>query len=74
MPYQVSWQSVSMKSQRPVQVFGLEAVVMGEALAATGSAARACTAQQTPAVARIVAATMPSFVMAAPASTSMIVI
>src|SRR6516165_3005600 len=52
MPYQVSWQSVSMKSQRPVHVLG--AALAGD------------TPQQAPAAARIVAATMPSFVMAAP--------
>src|SRR5258708_20170266 len=52
MPYQVSWQSVSMKSQRPVHV-------LGAALAAD-------TPQQAPAAARIVAAKMPSFVMTAP--------
>ena len=57
MPYQVSWQSVSMKSQAPVHVLGVEATVAGEALAsealadealvdealvATSSAAHAC--------------------------------
>src|SRR5258708_8305678 len=52
MPYQVSWQSVSMKSQRPVHV-------LGAALAAD-------TPQQAPAAARIVAAKIPSFVMTAP--------
>src|SRR6516164_7507167 len=52
MPYQVSWQSVSMKSQRPVHV-------LGAALAAD-------TPQQVPAAARIVATNMPSFVMAVP--------
>src|SRR6266404_9503764 len=67
MPYQVSWQSVSMKSQGPVHVLGPEAVVAGDALAAAPSAARASSVQQMPAVARIVAATMLSFfVMAAP--------
>src|SRR4029077_18865374 len=60
MPHQVSWQSVSMKSQGPVHV-------LGPALAAAPSADRASTAQHTAAVARIVAATMLSFfVMAAP--------
>src|SRR5262249_56690959 len=43
MPYHVSWQSVSMKSQRPVHVLA--------------SAARASTPQHAPAAARIVAAT-----------------
>src|SRR5258707_5254100 len=52
MPYQVSWQSVSMKSQRPVHV-------LRAALAAD-------TPQQAPAAARIVAAKIPSFVMTAP--------
>src|SRR6266851_6584800 len=52
MPYQVSWQSVSMKSQRPVHV-------LGAALAADSP-------QQAPAAARIVAAKIPSFVMTAP--------
>src|SRR5215475_11092940 len=52
MPYQVSWQSVSIKSQRPVHVLA--------------SAARASTPQQAPAAARIVAANMPSLVMADP--------
>src|SRR5262249_21848722 len=52
MPYQVSWQSVSIKSQRPVHVLA--------------SAARASTPQHAPAAARIVAAKIPSFVMAAP--------
>src|SRR6266566_9828982 len=52
MPYQVSWQSVSIKSQRPVHVLA--------------PAARASTPQQAPAAARIVAAKMPSLVMAAP--------
>src|SRR6266699_240315 len=52
MPYQVSWQSVSIKSQRPVHVLA--------------SAALASTPQQAPAAARIVAAKMPSFVMASP--------
>src|SRR5262245_17321787 len=50
MPYQVSWQSVSIKSQRPVHVLA--------------SAARASTPQQAPAAARIVAAKMPNLVMA----------
>src|ERR1700745_3102446 len=53
MPYQVSWQSVLMKSQTPVHVLG-------------ASAARASTPQQAPAAARIVAAKIPSFVMTAP--------
>src|SRR6476659_6860293 len=49
-----------MKSQGPVHV-------LGPALAAAPSAARASSAQQMPAMARIVAATMLSFfVMAAP--------
>src|SRR2546427_9284010 len=52
MPYQVSWQSVSIKSQRPVHVLA--------------PAARASTPQQAPAAARIVAAKMPSLVMAVP--------
>src|SRR6266699_453548 len=52
MPYQVSWQSVSIKSQRPVHVLA--------------SAALASTPQQAPAAARIVAAKMPSLVMAVP--------
>src|SRR5262245_58870720 len=60
MPYQVNWQSVSMKSQRPVHVLA-------------ASAARASTPQQAPAAARIVAAKMPSFVMSAPAPTWTIV-
>jgi hypothetical protein len=68
MPYQVSWQSVSMKSQRPVHVLGADAdavedVLAGAALVA-GSAAHAPLAA--PAAARIVAANMLSFVMAAP--------
>src|SRR5262249_14837104 len=52
MPYQVSWQSVSIKSQRPVHVLA--------------AAARASTPQHAPAAARIVTANMPSFVTAAP--------
>src|ERR1700720_4101400 len=68
MPYQVSWQSVSMKSQTPVHVLGADAdgvedVPAGD-LAATTSAVHAPLA--VPAAARIVAANMPSFVMAAP--------
>jgi hypothetical protein len=71
MPYQVSWQSVSMKSQRPVHVLGVEAavageVVVGEALPAAPSAAHASAPHNAPAAARIVATKMPSFVMAAP--------
>src|SRR5262245_19720078 len=69
MPYQVSWQSVSMKSQTPVHVLGADAdtvadVLAGAALVAAGSAAHAPLAA--PAAARIVAANMPSFVMAVP--------
>src|SRR5262245_35762637 len=77
MPYQVSWQSVSMKSQRPVHVLWADAdvaaeVLAGAALLAAGSAAHAPLA--TPAAARIVTAKIPVFVMAAPpASTSTIV-
>jgi hypothetical protein len=68
MPYQVSWQSVSMKSQTPVHVLGADAggvedVPAGD-LVATASAAHAPVAA--PAAAKIVAANMPSFVMAAP--------
>jgi hypothetical protein len=67
MPYQVSWQSVEMKSQTPVHVLGADAdvvadVLAGAALLAAGSAAHAAFA----APASIVAASMPSFVMAAP--------
>ena len=69
MPYQVSWQFVSIKSQAPAHVLGAEAAVAGEALVGTASAARASTAHKTPAAARIVAAKMPSFVMAAPCLT-----
>jgi hypothetical protein len=69
MPYQVSWQFVSMKSQRPVHVLGADAdvaaeVLAGAALLAAGSAAHAPLA--TPAAARIVAAKIFRFVMAAP--------
>src|SRR5262249_37714140 len=69
MPYQVSWQSVARKSQAPVHVLGADAdgvadVVAGAALLAAGSAAHAPLAA--PAAARIIAAKMPSFVMAAP--------
>jgi hypothetical protein len=69
MPYQVSWQSVSMKSQTPVHVLGADAdavadVLAGAALVVTGSAAHAPLAA--PAAARIVAVKMPSFLMAAP--------
>ena len=57
------------KSQTPVQVLGADAdvvadVLAGAALLVAGSAAYAPLAA--PAAARIVAATMPSFVMAAP--------
>src|SRR5262245_20648399 len=46
MPYQVSWQFVSMKSQTPVHVLGADAdvvadVLAGAALLAAGSAAHA---------------------------------
>src|SRR6516165_5299115 len=69
MPYQVSWQPVSIKSQAPVHVLGVEAAGGGEALLGTGSAAHASAPHA--ATARIVAAKMPNFVMAAPpASTS----
>src|SRR5437773_11670964 len=69
MPYQVSWQSVAMKSQAPVHVLGADAdvvedVLAGEALLATASAAHAPLAA--PAAARIVAANMQNLVMAAP--------
>ncbi|SRR6266478_3652372 len=69
MPYQVSWQSVSMKSQTPVHVLGADVdvdadVLAGAALLAAASAAHAPLA--TPTAARIVAAKTPSFVMAAP--------
>ena len=69
MPYQVSWQSVSMKSQTPVHVLGADAdvaagVLAGAALLAAGSAAHAPLA--TPAAARIVAAKIFRFVTAAP--------
>src|SRR5438094_293426 len=69
MPYQVSWQSVSMKSQTPVHVLGEDAdgvadVLAGAALLAAGSAAHAPLAAL--AAARIVAANMPSLVMATP--------
>src|SRR5262245_46717145 len=58
-----------MKSQTPVHVLGTDAdevadVLAGAALLAAGSAAHAALAA--PAAARIVAANMPSFVMAAP--------
>jgi hypothetical protein len=69
MPRHVSWQSVSMKSQTPVHVLGADAdvpaeVLAGGALVAVASAAHAPLAA--PAAASIVAANMPSFVMAAP--------
>src|SRR5437016_10731897 len=69
MPYQVSWQSVAMKSQAPVHILGADAdvvedVLAGEALLATASAAHAPLAA--PAAARIVAATVRSLIMAAP--------
>src|ERR1700704_6320456 len=66
MPRQVSWQSVSMKSHRPVHVLGAEAAVAAEAPVGTVSAAHASSSQQTPAAARITAAKMPSFCMRAP--------
>jgi hypothetical protein len=67
MPYQVSWQSVSMKSQTPVHVLGVEAALVGEALLGMGSPAHASAPHAaTAAAARIVAIKMPSFVMAAP--------
>jgi hypothetical protein len=58
-----------MKSQTPVHVLGADVDVVadllgGEALLAAGSAAHAVLAA--PAAARIVAANVPSFVMAAP--------
>jgi hypothetical protein len=73
MPYQVSWQSVAIKSQAPVHVLGVDAdvvadVLAGAALLAAGSAAHAALAA--PAAASIVTANMPSFVM--PASTGSI--
>jgi hypothetical protein len=73
MPYQVSWQSVAIKSQAPVHVLGADAdvvadVLAGPALLAAGSAAHAALAA--PAAASIVAASMPSFVMAAPCLNS----
>jgi hypothetical protein len=69
MPYQVSWQSVAMKSQAPVHVLGAAAgvaaeVLAGAALLAAGSAAHAALAA--PAATSMVAANMPSFVMAVP--------
>src|SRR5262245_64019538 len=69
MPYQVSWQSVSMKSQTHVHVLGADAdvvadVLAGAALVAAASAAHAPLAA--PAAASIVAANMPSLLMAAP--------
>jgi len=68
MPYQVSWQSVSRKSQTPVHVLGADAdgvadVPAGD-LVTTASAAHVPVAA--PAAAKIVAANMPSLVMAAP--------
>src|SRR5262245_23091243 len=41
MPYQVSWQSVSMKSQTPMHVFGVEAAAAGAALASAALAGAA---------------------------------
>src|SRR6516162_7759307 len=71
MPYQVSWQSVSRKSQTPVHALGADADAVEDVpagdLMATTSAAHAPVAA--PAAAKIVAANMPSFVMAAPCLT-----
>src|SRR6266404_957132 len=65
MPCQVSWQFVLIKLQPSVHALGAEAAVAAEAPVGTASAARASTAQQTPAAARITAAKMPSFAMRA---------
>src|SRR5215831_671054 len=66
MPYQVSWQFVSIKSQGPVHVLGAEAAAAGEAIVGTLSAAHASVSHAAPAAARIVTTKMPSFVMGAP--------
>jgi hypothetical protein len=65
MPYQVSWQSVSIKSQRPVHVLGAEAKAVVEALVGVVSAAHAPLAVAA-AAARIVAARVPSLSVVAP--------
>src|SRR5262249_22318634 len=77
MPYQVSWQFVSMKSQTPVHVLGADAdgvadVLAGAALLAAGSAAHAPLAA--PAGARIVAAKMLSLVMGAPPAPTLAIV
>jgi len=73
LPYQVSWQSVAIKSHTPVHVLGVEAAVAVEAVACGclvwgASAACASTAHQASAAASIVAPKIPSFVMASPLS------
>src|SRR5215510_11436198 len=69
MPYQVSWQFVSIKSQTPVHVLGAEALGAEAAMAgevAVGGISAAHAPLAAPAAAMIVAAKMPSLVMAAP--------
>jgi hypothetical protein len=63
IPCQVSSQFVAIKSQRPVHGLGLKAAVPDRALVGTVSAAHASPPRAAPAAVRIVAATMPSFVM-----------
>src|SRR6266404_1789351 len=76
MPYQVSWQSVEMKSQAPVHVLGADVdavadVLTGAALLAAGSAAHAPLAA--PRAARIVAENMPNLVVAVERPSSRVV-
>src|SRR5258708_35236847 len=65
MPFQVSWQSVAIKSQPSVHALGAEAAVAAEAPVGTASAAQASTPQEAPPAAMITAAKMPSFAMRA---------
>src|SRR5712664_4972916 len=56
MPFQVSWQSVAIKSQPSVHGLGAEAAVAAVAPVGTTSAAQASTPQEAPPAAMITAA------------------
>src|SRR6267378_5657468 len=56
MPFQVSWQSVAIKSQPSVHGLGAEAAVAAGAPVGTTSAAQASTPQEAPPAAMITAA------------------
>jgi hypothetical protein len=66
MPCQLSWQLVSIKSQRLVHGLGAEAAAAGGPFIGMMSAAHTSTAHEAPATARTIPVEIPSFVMRKP--------